>query len=233
MCFELEALRLPKRWLPFRDLKQFVTSLYCTSVCPCPLLRRFSMQYSMSWQKKDENSAPSRLNLFNCPQCSRASVTLADKLPSISGAAVPTVPKSRDASLSLSFSPPRGGGDKGSGTVSIEGAAEGFFSEGDSERVAEQRVTEGVAEDIPQDAEQGKDDNGADITWNRAKLELGDVHVEKVVEKDALGSMAKGAMAVSCREVRQRGCSKYLSLACTLRTQVRHGRNSLVCDERN
>lgn len=120
------------------------------------------------------------------PQCSRASITLADKLPSVSLARVPTAPQRQDAIASPCFPPPSAGGDKRSGTISDE----------DSERVVER---------APQGREQGQDGSEAAVVWNRVKLALGDVCVEKVVEKDALGTTMKGAMAVSCREVRQRG----------------------------
>lgn len=182
------------------------------------------MQNSTCWQNKNEKQAPPQLDLFHRPQCSRASVTLADKLPPISGERVPTPPKRQDASVSLGFSPPSAGGDNGA--VSIEGAAKGLFSEGDSER-----GTESVAEDIPRDGEQAQDDSEADNTWNRVRLELSDVCVEKVVEKEALGSTVKGAMAVSCREVRRRGCGKCLCIAC-MRDQVRLNRNSSVRNEK-
>lgn len=174
------------------------------------------MQNSTCWQNKNEKATP-QLDLFYRPQCSRASVTLADKLPPIFGERVPTPSKRQDAPVSLGFSPPSAGRDNGA--VSIEGASKGLFSEGDSERGATS-----VAEDIPPDGEQAQDDSEADNTWNRVRLELSDVCVEKVVEKEALGSTAKGAMAVSCREVRRRGCGKCLCIAC-VRDQVRLTRN--------
>lgn len=146
-----------------------------------------------SKQRKRQTSP--RLNLCQCLQCSRASVTLADKLPSVSGERLPTAPGRKEASVSLGSSPPSTGGYKSSSTVSIEGEAEGIFSEGNFEGVAE-----GVAEDNFKDGDQGQDKSRDGVVWNRLTLELGDVCVEKVVEKGALGTTAKGAMAVSCRE---------------------------------
>lgn len=184
-----------------------------TSLCPFLLIRWCSQLIPDLDGEPTKTKHPKRFNLFNCPQCSRASVTLAEKLPSISGSRVPTAPKRRDASVSLSSPPPSAGGDKSSGTISSEGAAEDFFPGADSDRIVDgvaervaEGVAEGVAEDSSQDEGQGQDDSGAAIVWNRIKLALGDVCAEKVVEKGALGTTAKGAMAVSCREVRQRGC---------------------------
>lgn len=122
-------------------------------------------------------------SLLNCPQCSRASVTLADRLPFLSGEREPTSPQRQDDSVTPGFSPSCAAGDEGSDPISIEGAAE----------------------NLPGVGKQGQDDSEAPVVWSRIKLAIDDVCVEKVVEKDALGSTAKGAMAVSCREVRQRG----------------------------
>lgn len=132
---------------------------------------------------------------------------------------MPTAARRRDEAVSLDFSSPSPGGDRSSGNILTEGATEGLFSEGDSEGVAE-----GVAEGVGKDGDQ--EENGDAIVWNRLKLALGDVSVGKVVEKGALGMTAKGAMAVSCREVRQ--CLGAVLVSRLWRLQLRHSLSSPV-----
>lgn len=110
----------------------------------------------------------------------------------------------RIAAASLGFPPRSTGGDSSGGDSSNEAIAKGVSLEGDSEGGTE-GVGEGPAEDIPEDGERGEESNGDAVVWNRVKLVLGGVCIEKVVEKAALGRTVKGAMAVSCEEVRQRG----------------------------
>ncbi len=121
-------------------------------------------------------------------QCSYASVTLVDKPPPSYQEREPKAPASKDRNSATPAgypSPPTSGAnEKTNGGVATGGAAAGFSERGHG---ATENKRDGV--DVP----------------SRLKLALlGGVRVDKVVEKEALGTTARVAMAVSCAEVRVR-----------------------------
>lgn len=130
-------------------------------------------------------------------QCSYASVTLVDKLPSSYQERAPTAPapKYRKLATSAGCSPPPTSGARKTTNGGGGGAAEGS-SEGGHESPAEDKR------------------GGADVKSRLTLALFGGVRVDKVVEKGALGTTARAAMAVSCAEVRARHISSTRYPAC-------------------
>lgn len=130
-------------------------------------------------------------------QCSRASVSLADRLGAPFAVSVAGDSRKRDSDVFTGCPlPPQGGacdGDNSNSNNRDENAATVGVVE---------TSAEGRSEGVPFGLAEGRaKDDGEAVTWSRLKLELRGVLVEKVVEKDSVGRTARVAMAVSCKEV--------------------------------
>ncbi|CAB1119520.1 unnamed protein product [Ectocarpus sp. CCAP 1310/34] len=131
-------------------------------------------------------------------QCSRASVSLADRLPPPFAASATAASRTRASAIFTGCPlPPQGGARDGDNSNSNSNnrddntAAIGVV----------ETSTEGRSERVPLGVAEGRaNDDGDAATWSGLKLEFRGVCMDKVVEKDSLGRTARVTIAISCKE---------------------------------